>query len=396
VPRSGSSMILVPDRRYPWAVRTLLALALGASPPPAEAAPAERVGVTGPVSLRWLGPPECPERLQVLAQIEGYLGEGASELRGEPLYAEASIERLGPERWSSTLRLGAVTRHLEAESCAVLSRAIALVTAVHVDALSTSARLEVSELDSEVAVQPDGTTPKLGAEAVGGEATRETRELDDGSAEPRASAPSTVGDAIADDEPVLRTRPRSDRRSALRGLLRVEGMAGLGVMPVATGGVALAGGVSLRALRVEAGVELWPPREVRHSTASSITGSLSMLAGSARACWVPSHDRLEFPLCAGLRAGGMRGIGRRGVLAPEPAWGPWVDAMVEAAVVWSPIPALGLRLGAGAGLALTASRFHVGSSPEPLFRVPPVNARVLAGVEVYFARRRRPGTGADR
>lgn len=102
----------------------------------------------------------------------------------------------------------------------------------------------------------------------------------------------------------------------------------------------------------------------------------------ASGCYAPRWQRLEFPICAGLEFGVMRGRGV-GVTRPRQAQMLYAAVPVDANLLWAPIPRVGLLVGAGAGPTLVRPGFRLERAGQ-LFRAGPVALRVVLGVELRF------------
>lgn len=86
------------------------------------------------VDLAWSAPAQCPSRAAVLGEIQSILEGGAASTHA--VLATAAVERDGP-RWRVALSIrsdqGSGVRALDADSCAALASAVALIVALAVD-----------------------------------------------------------------------------------------------------------------------------------------------------------------------------------------------------------------------------------------------------------------------
>ncbi|MEM6295191.1 MAG: hypothetical protein AAGA54_28225, partial [Myxococcota bacterium] len=183
----------------------------------------------------------------------------------------------------------------------------------------------------------------------------------------------------ADRTPRRRPPPRRPSRA---GLLRLVANAGVGERPGFFGGIGLAGGFQLRTFRFELQADYTTPRIVVQPNDSSVSASFQAVHGTARACWVSGFERWEFPLCGGVRAGGLRGNARTGAERPEAAWSSSVSLAAEPSVVWSPIPELGIYGGLGLLVAMRRPSFAVGLDRDPIFTAAPIGLQLGLGVEL--------------
>jgi hypothetical protein len=319
--------------------------------------------VEGELTIQWDAPEKCPDAEKMLASVQRYLAKDSKPaaaviVRGR-VQPRGSVWRLDMvlERGGSRSR-----RSLEARSCDLLTKGAALLVAVHVDAVGTSSR--VRELESPVA--PDVV------------------EVPPSNVVIRDAAPPESSVTVR-EQPVPPPPPPIETG----GVLRLVLTGGVGHVPRFPHGFALAGGVVLSSFRVEAQLDYAPPRQAVHPDDDNVRGRFQAIAGTVRGCWAPTQRRWTFPLCAGVRAGGLRGIGTRGVRVPVPKWAPWGALALEPAVVFSPIPRVGIFGSVGALVSFNRPGFAVGGADGAIFRVSAIAAVVSLGVEVNFSARNR-------
>lgn len=322
----------------------------------------------GEVEISWDAPGTCPGVADLHQQIGRYLARDS--IGGEALAVTGTVaERDG--NWHLSLSLARPTetsfRELAADDCMLLTRAAALVVAVHVDAVSAGHGVQILETP---VVPPAAPTPPPPVET-----------------EPEPPPESSA--RRRPPEPTLERRRRPPlRRPPTFGLLRLAGSGGAGDLPGFLRDISLTGGAQLRAWRIEAEINYAPPRVAVHPTNDAVSGSFQAIGGTLRGCWVSVFERFEIPLCAGLRSRGIRGIGRDGIDAPTPGWNPSVALAFSPGVIWSPIPQVGLFGGLGVYVGLRKPGFGVGTEPDPLFAVSAVSALVSIGVETKFFSRK--------
>jgi hypothetical protein len=114
------------------------------------------------------------------------------------------------------------------------------------------------------------------------------------------------------------------------------------------------------------------------------SGELSLWAGSARGCGVPTWRRLEFPICALVEAGAVRGRGR-GFPGADRDTAPWIALLAAPGALWRFHRHVGLWLEAEIGTALIRSRWSVEGVPGAL-STGLVVGRVGLGIDVRFPR----------
>jgi hypothetical protein len=320
--------------------------------------------VEGDLTIQWVAPEACPDAEAMVGAVDRYLAEESQAKH--PVIVRGRIQKVdtGWRLDMSLERAGSRSRRsLEASSCDLLTKGAALVVAVHVDAVGASAG--VRELETPVA--PD--IRELAKTVV-------------------VSEVDTPESTVTVREP---PRPPAARPVPLGGVLRFVLTGGVGHIPRFPHGFAIAGGVTLDAFRIEAQIDYAPPRRVEHPDNEAITGRFQAVAGTLRGCWAPIVNRWSFPLCLGVRGGGLRGEGDDGVTRPESVWAPWGAIALEPAVVFSPIPRLGIFGSVGALASFNRPGFAVGTQRGAVFRVSSISAVVTLGVEVNFSARKRVG-----
>ncbi len=323
----------------------------------------------------WSAPPACPDLAQLRGQILRYVGAPSAQARAATT-VRASVRATDDDQWSAEVVIvdpQRIERRLHAPSCALLTRAIALMVAVRVEPVRVGERMTTpSPRPNVVPVQgrasTQTTTPK----------TRATER----------PAPSSPRDSAASV-----TTPTFGRR----GLLGIGGSAAAGMGPRVAGAVSATGGVEGTRWRVEAEGSYWPTTPFEGVRPGVATGELLLMTLAVRGCGVAPGRRWRVPMCAGVRGGAVRGIGRGRISRPVPAWAPWLDLVVEPSVVWIPRPWVGLRAGVGGAVALARSEFAVGPGHSDLvvLRIPAANARAFVGIELYFSARNGSGTGTQ-
>ncbi len=341
-------------------------------PPAAVQVPATEPSTfaAGPLEIAWDAPAQCGTAENLDTQVRRYLAESPDE----PLHISGVVEQR-PDRWHISLtlrRTGQTTvRELDAPSCEMLTKAVALVVAVHVDVVGTSQG--VRELETPP-VEPGSLDPEL-PEPEAPDGPTAAPIIDD------VGPPETDTVRTTRPEPPPRRRPPRQRPEQA-GLLRVVTHAGVGDRPGFFGGVGLVGGLQLRAFRAEAQLDYTVPRTAEQPDDDQISASFQGLHGTLRGCWVSRFERFEIPLCGGIRVGGLRGVARRGADEPEAGWSTWAGATVEPGVVYSPVPRFGIYGGLGVLIAFRRPSFTVGRAAGPIYTSSSIGAMVSFGVEL--------------
>ncbi len=357
---------------YPTGVASLRRVPLGPPQlppdPPAvtvPAAPEPDRTTAGGLDFSWAAPAGCSSAQELATLVERYLSK--SESHALRIDATATPRE---DAWHLSLALtrpGQTTvRELDAPSCEMLTKAAALVIAVHVDVVGTSqgvrelvqAPEDFLALEDEPEREPvgEGVAPSVNSSSV----------------------PETVAVRTRREQREARRRPPA-RRPNSAGILRLITHGGVGERPGFFGGVGLAGGYQRRSFRIEAQVDYAVPRVER---VDDFAGSFQAVLGSMRGCWVSGFERWEFPLCGGIRAGGLRGIATQGALEPTAAWSPSVGLTAQGATVWSPIPDIGIYAGLGVLAALRRTSFRVGRDADALYTSAPIGLQVSFGIEL--------------
>lgn len=283
--------------------------------PLAALAPLSLAGAPMGLPIHWETPPACVDAAAVPARVGALVGEGSTV---------AGTLRLGAERrgegWTVSLVLepregaeGSLRRTLEGRDCATLTDAVALVVAVHLDAVATAGVITAgpSALPPEV---PQASRVVPPVERSAAQASSFVR--------PQPASDATTGSAA---------KPRPGPRALAS--LAVAGE--LGVLPRGAGALELAGGVGWSHARLELGaLASLGPNAVSERVAG-VGGRFRLLTGLVRGCGVPARGRVALPLCGGLELGDLRASGT-GLRRPATVDALWVAAVASARPQWSP------------------------------------------------------------
>jgi hypothetical protein len=318
--------------------------------------------------IHWDTPPACVDTAVVSARVGALVGEGS---------ASAAALRLGAEPhgegWRVSLVLEAeaeaspLRRTLAGRDCATLTEAVALVVAVHLDAVATAGVV--------VALQPEPPDAPAIPEPGEGAGERATRSPVDPSRVSEGSGRSPVAPvrALEDGaEALRRARPRALASMAVAGEL--------GVLPRGAAAFELAGGVGWSRVRVELGAVASVGPGVASERLPTVGGRFALFTGVLRGCGVARRSRVELPLCGGLELGDLRASGT-GLRRPATVDALWVAAVASARPQWSPRP----RLAVGALLDVVVPlRRHRFATPEAglVHAVDPVAVRLGLRVEL--------------
>lgn len=336
---------------------------------------------TGP-TIRWDTPPACVDAAAVPARVAALVGEASMSAVtvgiGAARREDAWTVSLGLEPGGSAG--GAVRRTLEGRDCATLTEAVALVVAVHLDAVAAAGVLAHEETDER---EEESPVPAVQPSASRDETRAPRTEAD----APRGGSPrSTRGPASGS----IDTRERASSRP--RALASLGAAGEVGVQPRAGAAFELAGGVGWSHARVELGALASVGPDATSERLATVGGRFRLLTGLVRGCGVPGNERVELPLCGGLELGDLRATGT-GLRRPATVNALWVAAVASARPQWSPRlrstagaddrrPA---RLALGALLDLVVPlRRHRFATPEAglVHAVDPVGVRLGLRVEL--------------
>ncbi|HWB77447.1 MAG TPA: hypothetical protein VG755_20915 [Nannocystaceae bacterium] len=332
---------------------SLLALALLFAPalPPA---PGENVE-----GLRWRAPAGCPdagalrERITTLVQ---------RELQADELSLDAEV-RAELDGFAVDLRIVAGTlvdeRTLHAADCETLADAAALVGAVLLDPIVTTATVDV---ESAVAAAVEVPTPVPA---------------------PRTKPPLRVRRGDKPNEPVVVTpeppRAKEPRDRELAAWLRARAGVQFGAVPGVTGGFDLAIGIGTRRVRGELAGSWWIPQRVDDPIAP-ITVQLGTIA--PRVCATAPQRRIDVVACGGIEVGVMRAK-TRGFGVQQPVW----LAIDAEAGIRAPLTGrLSIWATAMATIPVLFPEFRIelpdGRRAANVYRPAPAGVRGLLGLEV--------------
>lgn len=247
------------------------------------------------VRLRYAAPTECPDDLELVNAVEGFLGQSLRDAREQSLTIDARVQGDPRAGYSAKLAFegpeGTLVRFMDDASCAKLIEAAALMAALAIDPERVRQRQ-----------QADDTEPSKAAE------------LNLEKAAPAKLAPSSPvapAEPRAREQGTLTPPPDTSGRSALRPQVAVLALANGGMLPSVAPG--FGADVLFRYHWIEAGLgaRLWAARSETVSAAPASSIDLSLTAATIRLCGVPSSGRWSLPLCLGGHLGDMQGTGQQ-------------------------------------------------------------------------------------
>ncbi|MEM7152276.1 MAG: hypothetical protein AAF799_05505 [Myxococcota bacterium] len=325
--------------------------------------------LVGAAPITWDAPAGCPSGDAVDEQIAALVRSDASELS----LVHGQVQRRG-ERWRVQLRLQAPggreeRRTFEAEDCRALARAVALIVAVHVDALGAATKPAVQRPESVTWTPTSAPRAKV----------RPAPSRDEPAPRSVAVVPASASSRTQPPPPADSPRPR------VVGLLRFEGGVGSGILPGLGAGLGVVGGLTGRGWRVELGARGWPARTGLDAS-QTVGVRLDLVGGLVRGCGVPTLGRLRMPLCLGAEVAGLRGVGTTGVQQPATQWTGWGAANLSAGLSVAVTPVVAPYLALEGTVPLLQPQFSVGS--VAVTQTGASGARLWLGLELHFGSRR--------
>ena len=323
----------------------IAAAILGSFSAPAWAAATPRV------SLRWSAPVGCPSGARVEQEVERLLASVATR-PPRPLVVDAVVEAEPEGSLRVRLELagdgGPRVRELRAASCVALADAAALIIAMTIDP------------DAVAATQPPAPPPS-----------------------PPVPVPVPVP-ALLPPPPLPAAAPvPAPPPSRPRFHLLAWAQADVGTLPGASFAAGGAAAVSFGALRVELGLGASPARAAVIPQRPSAGGDVSLIAGSAGACFgVLAPGPIELAPCAALEIGRLHAAGF-GVSAPDQGSALWTAARAGGRLGWWPWPSFGIVIRAEAAVPFARPRFVL-DNLGAVHRPGPVSGRLGGGLEARF------------
>ncbi|MGH1341270.1 MAG: hypothetical protein ACRBN8_06955 [Nannocystales bacterium] len=306
--------------------------------------------------LRWVADdPSCPAAAEVREAVVELAGRWPDR---DELQVEAFLQPR-EARWglSLTMVLGDKVhrQEMEAESCAALARAAALIVAVSIDPVSSASVARVPLADE--AIKP---------------ASAEAAEPD---RDPGATAAETeVGAA-----------PAEPRFVPFVG-------AGWGVVtgmtPTVSSGPTLAVGLSLDHSRFEITGRYVLPQSSSRGDGAAAVAQAGVVA--ARACLTSRPGVVRGLLCSGVEVGALRASGDR-VSNARTQHFPWSAGLVRGGVRWRFAPRWALAADVEGSVSFVDAQVVTGRPDDPdamLFETPRIGARGVLGVEFSIFRPR--------
>jgi hypothetical protein len=314
----------------------------------------------GAVRMVWKAPAECPTDLQVLARIEGLLGTAVSGLALPDLAARGRITLLAPEHYELVLETfqgeQRFLRTMQAASCAELTDAGALVLALAIDPTLSERRASASPSRGSSSPPATAQSPTVAPRAERPEAATTT-------ARPGVHSPESP----------------PPRRSA-RFLFGARGVVDFGTVADVAIGPGIGAAFQWRTLEASLDGVWLPPR--RTLAAPGKGGDISLAAVGLRGCYRPLSGAVEALACAVFELGSLDG-GGVGTVIRTHRTGLWAAPGAAIAGRLRLGSRLLLSLGGGTLVPIEPIDFTL-DNVGLVRRVPPLVARVEAGVHAHF------------
>lgn len=313
-------------------------------------AEAQATPTSNEVALEWNAPSVCPPTSGIVEDIHVMLGGEISRR----LSARADVTEISSVRWSVHIvtNVGGVTgeRTLEADSCASIASATALVLAWTIDPTRARAPLPLPARPSS-----------------------------------RPSPARTPSAQLA------------SRSLVMKGLVAVSGVGDRGSLPDTGAGLEVALGVIVGPVRVEVLGSDWVSQDAKNAVGEG--AHLHLLEGAMRGCLrVTLSSRLEIDPCLGASLADVSSVGfaqpNTPTFTPSSRDGVWGSLRGDVLVAWKLVGPLALRASIGAGVPLARPPFVVVDSTGPaasptqtdvsLHKPALVTGRASLGLEVRF------------
>jgi len=301
------------------------------------------------VELEWRAPQECPAGASVRDQITKFVADGAQTGTLDRVKVDAVIVRSGDHyvlELDLQLPTGALHKRIEADECAVLASATALVMAVMLD---PTAVVETVERPAEPTLVPVVVAP----------------------------VPMPTPTPTPTPTSPLPARPRR-----VQGLVRVLAAGSFGALPQFGGAFGGSIGARIGRARIEATAFGELPQRRTQAQQRDAGAQLDLWTVGARGCFAPAVKSVDFPLCAGIEGGQMRARGF-GLQLRRRAAAPWLAFPFGAAVMWAPVPVFAFGGGIDGWIAATQPAFEI-EDLGLLHTARRAGVRIHAGVEVRF------------
>lgn len=329
------------------------------------------------MEVDWKAPDSCPSQAQFHDAVAAEVGEVAQDIAAPLLTASVEIVELPDRSWRLTMELsspqGPDRRQFEAESCAIVVEAAAVVVSLRIVALAP---------DSANVDQPDWV-PEPPAAANPPKKPRDARD-DPTPARSSDTQSSPVNTPVRPIDPLRRPPQAGADRIALGGWLAATGGLAIGLLPGVGGAAGVEGGLEATHWRVGLALRAAPVRRRSHAQDGSIGGRFDMASAQVFGCGKIQAGPMTFPLCARFAAGAIRGVGTGSVATSTARWSNWIGLGASAAAVWRVTRRFAPFVSPELLVGLRRPTFSVGTPRSALHETGSVGFRLLAGVEFHI------------
>jgi len=277
------------------------------------------------ISLAWAAPAECPERSQLVSEVEQLLGQSLASSQ-QALAVFVRVQGNPSQGYAGKLSFessrGDDVRYLEHASCEQLAHGFALLIALAID--PERVRATQSARGTELAVTPP---------------SHEELRVPAAAAEHAAPPPPASSPERNPDLPSAGHALRG-ARAALAALV------GAGPLPGVGAGQQITLGLQLRRVRFDVIGRHWLAREVAADGLPNVKLDLGLTAIGLRSCWLPLSGAWQLAACGGADVGELRGDGS-GVENPHmrrTRYSQLAAAMQAAYARWPLRPEFGVEL----------------------------------------------------
>jgi hypothetical protein len=305
------------------------------------------------VTIEWNAPSTCPSSAQVDEALRRWIRAEPSE----PIRVRADVTALD-DGYAADLVVetawGSSHRHIEASACEGIADTTVLIAAIAADPLAVATQESMPSMSPPPAMSP----PRIEDEA-----------------------PFVETPVVADEPPPRAEAPRTRTRRRPRGIVRIEGAFGLGIVPRPSGGVGGALGVQWKHLELGVGAMWWPPRTTQ-SLDSGAAASIGLVAIAPYACGFLGRRAWSIGVCGSVEPGVMTGSGVDvgGATSQSVAW---VGLGLGPRVRWSPIERIGIVAGIDGVAVVHRARFVVANEGD-VYLSEIAGFRVRLGLEVRW------------
>ncbi len=252
-------------------------------------------------------------------------------------------------------------RALEAQDCAVLSRAIAVVVAVGLDPVMVASRTQPE-------VEPVATPVPLPA-----------------TSEPSPPRPEATVAPVATRTPDADVAAASTEPALEAGVRLGLGVGGL-VLPGAGVGLGVAPWLGSARVHGRLALQYWVPRTRALPAFDDAGATIQLAAVGARVCGNLERGRWRFPLCGGADVGAMVGRGSGpGLAVARRATAAWVAIVVQPGVELAVGPRVGLWAAFEGAISVLRPQFHL-EGGGTLHHAGRFGPRALFGIVIHNRR----------